>query len=183
MSERPASRPAWWSPQVLVAALLLLAAIQFALRAPQGPPPPPSVTLPSEPTEPVAAVEVELAVVEDGGLERVLFREVPLPEADAARYEAIFGGLRAELLEAGWWPEEVPAPRAFLQRIAGRDVVVLDLSVPSGVSVDASTEWRLVQSINATAARHDADVRFLKNGAAAETLFGHVAVTSDLSPD
>ena len=183
MSEDRRPAPAWWSPQVLVAALLLLAGIQFALRGPEGPPPPPSVAFPSEPSDPVAAVEVELAVVEASGLERVVFRDVSLPEEDAARFQAIFAALRTELLAAGLWPANVPAPRAFVQRIDGRDVVVLDVRVPAGVSVDVGTEWRLVRSIQATAERHDADVRFLVNGAAAETLFGHVAVASELTPD
>ena len=183
MSGNRRAAPAWWAPQVLVAALLLLAGIQFALRGPEGPPPPPSVAFPSEPGDPVTAVEVELAVVEESGLERVVFRDVPLPDEDAARYEAIFAALRTELIEAGSWPANVPAPRAFAQRISGRDVVVLDVRVPGDVSVDASVEWRVVRSIQATAERHDADVRILVNGAAADTLFGHVAVASELTPD
>lgn len=183
MSDRSRELPAWWSPQVLVAALLLLAAIQFALRAPEGPPPPPTVNFAAEPAAPGDAVEVELALIEENGLERVVFREVSLPGEDAARWTAIFGALRAELREAGLWPADVAAPRAFAQRVAGRDVVVLDVDVPAGVAVDVGTEWRLVRSIQATAARHDADVRILVNGAAAETLFGHVAVANELTPD
>lgn len=183
MSHGSGRTPPWVAPQVLVGALLVVAAGAFALRGPTGPPPPGTVTIAPRPSEPAPRAEVELAIVEPSGLERTTFVSTNVPADDAGRYEAIFAALREELARVGVWPEEVPAPSVFVQRVAGTEIVVLDLDVPEATSLEAATELRLVRSIDATAARHDAVVRYLVNGSAAPTLLGHVGVPSALQID
>jgi hypothetical protein len=168
---------------VLIAALLFLAAATFAMRGPAGLEPPATVTFAPSSADPAPEAEVELAIVEPNGLERTAFVMTRVPTEDAARYAAVFAALREELVGLGVWPEDVPAPGVFVQRVAGSEVVILDLQVPEGASLAAATELRLVRSIDATAARHDAVVRYLVNGSAAPTLLGHVAVPGALDVD
>ena len=183
MTQTSGRAPAWLAPQVLIAALLVLAALVYALRAPPVPGAPPTVALQPAETEPLPPVEVELVLAEPGELERVMFVPARLPEDAAGRLEAVFAALRMELVDAGVWPEEVPAPTVFLQRVGGDDVAVLDFTVPDGVTRDVEAELRLVRSIEATADRHDATVRYLVNGSATATLLGHVGVPSTLGSD
>lgn len=174
------SGPWWLAPQVLVAGLVAIAALVFALGGPERPAPPPSVSV--EPSTPARAPlrEVELVTIDADGLERTIFVEIAVPEATAERFAAIFGALRDVLAEADAWPESVPAPRAFVPRLAGRDTVVLDVAVPPGVAIDVASEARAVASLEATADRHGVALRFLVDGQPARTLFGHVAVPSAL---
>lgn len=173
--------PVWFSPQVIVAALLFLAALTFAVQSPVRPGAPPTVELDLDRTDTTVAEEIELAVVEPGGLERVVFVEVAVPSDEGGRYEAIFAALREQLIAAEVWPKVVPEPRIFVQQLGGRTVLVVDFDVPPGVATDVASELRVVDSIAATASRHGADVRYLVNGRSAETLLGHVAVPSGLA--
>lgn len=175
--------PIWLAPQVLVAALLFVAALVFALRTPGELGRPPTVSFDPSPRAAGAPTEVEIAVLEASGLERTAFAEVAVSEEASERFAAIFGVLREALVEAGVWPEAVAAPRIFVQRVSGRDVIVMDLTVPAGTAVDVEAELRIVGSIDATASRHDAEVRYLVNGRPTDTLWGHVAVPSVLARD
>ena len=183
MTQAAGRAPAWLAPQVLIALLLLLAALVYALRAPSAPAPPPTVALQPADVEPLPLVEVDLVLAEPGELERVVFVPARLPEDPAGRLEAIFAALRTELVDARVWPEEVPAPTVFLQRIDGSDIAVLDFMVPDGATRDVEAELRLVRSVEATADRHGAEVRYLVNGGGRATLLGHVGVPSSLGAD
>lgn len=181
MTDSTSRTPVWLGPQVIVAALLFLAALVFALGGSGEPGPPPTVDLELRGGAATETAEVELAVLDPSGLERVLFVDASLPTDELGRYTAIFGALREALVDTGVWPEQVPAPRVFVQRVAGRTILVLDLEVRPGIPVDVESELRLAGSIAATASRHEADVRYLVNGSSSETLLGHVAVPSALT--
>lgn len=183
MTETEPRLPAWLAPQVIVAVLLFIAALVFAFRGPDAAGRPPTVTFDPIPQTSGTPTEVEIAVLEATGLERIAFVEVVASNEPSERFVAIFGALREALVEAGVWPAAVGEPRIFVQRVAGRDVIVMDLDVPPEIAVDVEAELRIVGSIDATASRHDAVVRYLVNGQPTETLLGHVAVPSVLTRD
>lgn len=168
------------TPQALVGALLLLAALA-QLRPPQWRPGP----LPSIVTEPAVAdlsgQEVRLVLHDEAGLERSQRLTLPLPPGASGRLAAVLAALRAELVLAGVWPEDLPVPRTFVETFERRQVAVIDVLVPTPVGVSVAQELAILRSIVATAeANGAAVVRFLRDGTPAGTLLGHVAVPAAL---
>ena len=112
---------------------------------------------------------------------RVADRGRRADRADLAR--ALCAGLveRRSLLAEGVWPEALPAPRAFMETIERRSVAVVDLRPPPDLGVSVAQERAIQRAIQGTAELAGAQaVVFLRHGAPAETLLGHVAVPSAL---
>src|SRR5690606_13485659 len=87
--------------------------------------------------------------------------------------------LREALLAEGVWPEALPAPRAFMETIERRSVAVVDLRPPPDLGVSVAQERAIQRAIQGTAELAGAQaVVFLRHGAPAEALLGHVAVPS-----
>ena len=171
-------------PHVLLALLLLIASAVFAVRGGR---------LRAQQPEPVETgvaslaagvpTEVRLLLVDEDGLQRPRFETVRLPPDDTGRVTAIVAALRSVLIAADVWPDGLPAPSVFAQRIDGKAVAVIDLRPSPGVAVSVGQELQLLRSIQGTVLGNGVDeVRFLRDGQPATTLLGHVAVRSALCP-
>lgn len=169
-------------PHVLLALLLLMASAMFAVRG-GG-----LRTAQPEPVETGAAslgtgvqAEVRLLLVDADGLQRPRFETVRLPQDDTGRVTSIVAALRGVLISTDVWPDGLPAPTVFAQRIDGKTVAVLDLRPSPGVAVSVGQELQLLRSIEGTVLGNGVDeVRFLRDGQPTTTLLGHVAVRSAL---
>lgn len=172
---------AWWArPQVLVAALLLAGAVGFYLLArPPTVPRPAAVEAPDDAPEPVATREVTLYRVTDGLVTPIL-REVPAPNDPSARLEAVVVALREALVEAGDWPEALPAPSVYAVRVDRVDAAVLDLP-RRDVLLDVATQRTILDSIGRTLAEQGIDrLAFLRDGTAVDAWLGSVLSGSSL---
>jgi len=172
---------AWWArPQVLVAALLLVgAAAFFLLSRPPTVPPPAAVEAPDDAREQVATREVTLYRVADGLVTPIL-REVPAPNDPSARLEAVVAALRGALVEAGDWPEALPAPSVYAVRMDRADAAVLDLP-HRDVLLDVAAQRTILASIRRTLAEQGVDrLAFLRDGAAVDAWLGSVLSGSSL---
>lgn len=193
LARPPVWRPPFWrpplwrrllraaaTPQALVGALLLLAAVA-QLRPPSWRPSPPP-TFGGEPAKPdLSEQAVRLVLHDEAGLERNQRVDLALPRGASQRLAAVLGALRAELVRAGVWPEELPPPRVFVETLERRQVAVVDMLVPAPAPVSVAQELAILRSLVATAeANGAAAVRFLRDGRPAATLLGHVAVPTGL---
>jgi len=169
------------TPQVLVAALLLVAAIGLVgprQRRSSTPPPDIDVTRAQEQLTPQ---DVRLVLVDATGLERTSTVRLPLPPGASQRMAAVMAVLRDSLLQLGVWPAELPAPRVFVETFDRRKVAVIDMRVEAPVGVSVAQELAILRSLTASAeANGVAAVRFLRNGLPTTTLLEHVAVPSSL---
>ncbi len=169
------------TPQVLVAGLAFVGAlVVFLSTRPPTVPPPPSVDIASD-DDTLVAADVRLVLVDATGLEWQRAERVQSPPGASARLAAVMAALRQALVTEGVWPEDLPAPRAFLESIERRTVAVLDLRPPPGLGVSVAQERAIYRAIVGTAELAGADeVVFLRDGEPAATLLGHVAVPSAL---
>jgi hypothetical protein len=174
-------RGAWWArPQVLAAALALGAAVAFSLVArPPAVPHPAPVEAQGDAGEPVATRELTLYRVTDGLVTPIL-REVPAPADPSARLEAVVVALREVLIEAGDWPEALPAPAVYAVRVDRADAAVLDLP-SSDVLLDVAAQRTILDSIRRTLAEQGVErLAFLREGAAVDAWLGSVLSGSSL---
>ncbi len=169
------------TPQVLVAALLLVAALALYLGVEVlRPGEPPSVELITA-EESLSEVDVRLVLVDLDGLEWQRSERIAAPESAPRRLEAVLATLRAALLEEGVWPEGLPTPNVFLETFDRQTVAIIDLRPQDDVAASVVQELALLRALTRTAEANGADsVRFLRNGRPASTLLGHVAVPSNL---
>lgn len=169
------------TPQVLVALLLLVASVALFVGVRSSPPPaPPTVELDNAEDSLVAA-DVRLIMVDATGLEWQRSERVQSRPGATARLTAVMAALRDALVAEGVWPEELPAPRVFFETIERRSVAVVDMLPPDDVAVSVAVETALFRAISGTAEVNGAEaVVFLRHGAPATTLLGHVAVPSAL---
>ena len=169
------------TPQVLVAALLLLAATAlFFGGSSRPPPPPPTVELTSE-DDALVTADVRLLMVDATGLEWQKSERVQSRPGASARMTAVIAALRESLVGEGVWPEALPAPIVFLETIERRSVAVIDMRPPDDIAVSVATESAIARAIRGTAEINGAEeVVFLRDGAPASTLLGHVAVPNSL---
>ena len=153
---------------------------EAVLTSPPQVPPPPTVEL-AHPAERLWASDVRLVLVDATGLEWQRSERVQSPPGASARLTAVMAALREALLAEGVWPEALPAPRAFMETIERRSVAVVDLRPPPDLGVSVAQERAIQRAIQGTAELAGAQaVVFLRHGAPAETLLGHVAVPSAL---
>lgn len=169
------------TPQVLVAALLLVAAVALLLSVKVlRPGEPPTVDLVTA-EDTLSEVDVRLVMVDLDGLEWQRSERIAAPASVPRRLEAVLAALRAALLEEGVWPEALPTPTAFLETFDREDVAIVDLRPHEDLAVSVPQELALLRAITGTVEANGADsVRFLRNGRPASTLLGHVAVPSTL---
>ncbi|MDT3682084.1 MAG: hypothetical protein ROY82_06355 [Truepera sp.] len=186
-NEKP--EPAPWTrllraaatPQVLVAALLLIAATGLVgPRQRRSSTPPPNIDV-TRAQEQLTPQEVRLVLVDAAGLERTSNVRLQLPAGASQRLAAVMAALRDSLVQLGVWPAELPAPRVFVETFDRRKVAVVDMEVVTPIGVSVAQELAILRSLTATAeANGVAAVRFLRNGLPASTLLEHVAVPSSL---
>lgn len=169
------------TPQVLVAALLLVAALTLLESVDVvEPSPPPTVELVSA-EEALTEVDVRLVLVDLEGLEWQRSERVAAPDSVPGRLEAVLSALRTALLDEGVWPQGLPAPTVFLETFDRASVAVIDLRPGEDVAVSVGQELALLRAMTGTAEANGADsTRFLKHGRPTDTLLGHVAVPSSL---
>jgi hypothetical protein len=169
------------TPHVLTALLAFGAAVVlfFSTRPPTIPPPPTVEIAGGD--EGFVETDVRLLLVDVTGLEWQKAERVRSRPGESALLTAVLGALRTALVEEGVWPEELPAPRAFLETIERRRVAVVDVSPPAGLGVSVAQERAIHRALVGTAELAGAaDVVFLRDGEPADTLLGHVAVPSAL---
>lgn len=169
------------TPQVLAAALALVAGLALFLSSGQ------QEALPSQPIElaspedRLVAADVRLVLVDASGLEWQRSERVRSAAGASARLTAVMAALRSALVAEGVWPEDLPAPRAFLETIERREVAVVDLRPPPGLGVSVAQELAIYRAVTGTAELAGAEaVVFLRDGEPASTLLGHVAAPSSL---
>lgn len=169
------------TPQVIVAALLLVAAVALLLGVDVlEPREPPTVDLVTT-EETLTAVDVRLVLVDLAGLEWQRSARISAPESVPGRLEAVLGALRESLMEEGVWPAGLAAPTVFLETFDRASVAIIDLHPGDDVAVSVVQEMALLRALTGTAQANGADeVRFLRDGRATATLLGHVAVPSSL---
>lgn len=169
------------TPHVMVAFLLLLAAtaLYFGVR-PAPLPEPPTVELASEDDSLVQA-DVRLVMVDATGLEWQKSEHVSSGPGASQRLTAVMAALRESLVTEGVWPEELPAPEVFFETIERRSVAVINVRPPDDIAVSVAIESAIARALQGTAEVNGADdVVFLRDGAPAATLLGHVAVPNSL---
>ncbi|HET9025987.1 MAG TPA: hypothetical protein VFN07_00465 [Trueperaceae bacterium] len=168
------------TPQVLVACLLLVAALS-QLRSPAWrPEQEPSIAI-DRANPPLPEQEVRLVIVDESGLERSRTVRVAVPEGASQRLSVVLGALRAELVQVGVWPSDLPAPRVFVDTLERQRVAVIDMLVPQPVGVSVGQELAMLRSLTATAEANGAErVRYLRDGQPTTTLLDHVAVPASL---
>ncbi|HZJ10930.1 MAG TPA: hypothetical protein VFD39_14625, partial [Trueperaceae bacterium] len=97
------------TPQVIVAALLLVAALALLSSVDVvEPSDPPTVELVTA-EETLSEVDVRLVLVDLEGLEWQRSESIAAPESVPGRLEAVLAALRLTLLEEGVWPEGLAA--------------------------------------------------------------------------
>lgn len=168
-------------PQVVVAALLVVAAFGLLLR-PSGPgrSRPPQVDLDGTAGAAVVENEVRLLLIDRDGLELPRFVRLRYPDRAEARLEAVVTALRAELVAAGVWPADAAVPTLYHGVLGVRSFVVLDFGAGfDGLSV--AQERQLIGSLGATLAVEGIDeVRYLREGRPRPAPFGHLALPTGL---
>lgn len=169
------------TPQVLVAALLLMGALGLVFSVERvDAPPPPTVDL-SQVEPATVGFEARLVLVDDAQLEWQRVVRIESPDSPPQRLGAVLAELRQALLAESLWPAALPAPLVYLETIDRAVYAVLDIRTPESVSVSVARERALLRAITATVqANGVSEVRFLRDGRPAETLLGHVAVRSAL---
>ncbi len=184
---------AFATPQFLSALLVLVATILFLVYGPRGVRPERQIIDLGAATNEAVQRQVRLVMFDLSGIERSENVSLTLLPGAGAQLTGVLAALREALIGSGVWPEQLLAPRVFLETIERRTVAVIDLLVPepvpendSGnapavVAVSVAQEQALLRSLTATAlANGAAEVRFLRNGRPQETLLEHVAVPSSL---
>lgn len=169
------------SPQVLVSALLLLAAVGLALSVRVvAVPDPPVIDLGLADAD-VVAFDARLVLVDDAQLEWQRVVRLEAPDSAPQRLTAVLDALRQALTAEGLWPPALAVPAVFVETIDRAVYAVLDVRPPPDLGVTVARERALLRAITATAMANGIDeVRFLRDGRPAETLLGHVAVPSAL---
>lgn len=169
------------TPQVLVAALLLIAALGLAFSVDRVEVPPPPIVDLSQVEPDSVGFEARLVLVDDAQLEWQRVVSIESPTSPPARLAAVLVELRQALIAENLWPAALPAPLVYLETIDRAVYAVLDIRAPEGVSVSVARERALLRAITATVqANGVAEVRFLRDGRPTDTLLGHVAVRSAL---
>ncbi len=172
---------AFATPQFLSALLVLVATLLFLTYGPRGVRPERQNIDLGAPNNEASQRQVRLVLFDLSGNERSESVSLPLPPGAGAQLSGVLVALREALIGSGVWPEELAAPRVFVETIERRTVAVIDLMVPEPVPVSVAQEQALLTSLTATAlANGVADVRFLRNGRPQDTLLEHVAVPSSL---
>lgn len=172
---------AWWArPQVLAATIVLLGSAWFAWWArPSEPPPPPDLDSGGATITPTTSREVTLYRVVDG-VANPIPRAVPAAQDDSARIQAVVDALRDVLVEAGDWPDALPAPSLYALRIERDDAVVLDLPRHDAL-VDVAAERTILASIERTLAEQGIDrIAYLVDGRARAAWLGNLDTASTL---
>lgn len=169
------------TPQVLVTALLAIAAIALYASVKVPPPPEPPVVDLTSAADLLSSQDVRLVLVDTDGLEWQRDARIAAPTDAPRRFEAILGALRDALLEEGVWPQGLPTPDVFVEVFDRETVAVVDVAAGGVVAVSVAQERALVRAIDATAAANGIDaVRYLRGGQRTDTFLGHVAVPSAL---
>lgn len=189
--DRSGDRPWWGAPQVLLAVFALVLGGIYALSARPVPSigPAPGPLLGEDGEAALRMVEVRYLVVDQEGLERPGFADVPMTELAAQDptelLNASLAALRADLLSQGAWPVVVPDPKGYVLLLDRRRVAVVDLSSgaapgagPARPLTSVAVELGAVRSLIATAliAVDAAEVRITVDGVQAESLWGNVAL-------
>lgn len=169
------------TPQVLVMLLLLVAATALLVSMRREPlPAPPTVELTSG-EEAMVPADVRLVMVDATGLEWQKSERIQSRPGASARLTAVMAALRESLVAEGVWPESLPAPGVFFETIERRSVAVIDVRPPDDIAVSVAVESAIARALRGTAEVNGADeVVFLRDGAPAQTLLGHVAVANSL---
>ncbi len=190
----PLGRRSWWgAPQVLLTVFALVVAILYAIGGRSLPTAPAPGPLLGEEGAATSLVEIRYVVVDQEGLERPGFADVPMTEIAAQDptevLNAALSALRADLLAQGAWPASVPAPRGYVllldrQRVAVIDVRITEEGRPAGATpsrplTTTAVELGAVRSLVATAqvAVDAAEVRITVDGEPAESLWGSVGLS------
>lgn len=169
------------TPQVLVAALLVVGAAALLLSVPLTRPLPPPVVNLTSADDLLTTQDVRLVLVDTAGLEWQRDASIAAPTDAPRRFEAIVGALRDALLAEGVWPAGLPTPRVYVETFDREVVAVVDVVAGGVIEVSVAQEQALVRAIDATAAANGIDsVRYLRGGQRTETFLGHVAVPSAL---
>lgn len=160
-----ANRSVWFkallTPQSLIALVICLATIQYALpiskdimrQAPK-------IELETSSGQAVSSREIELAVFDDKQLERPLFKTVSVAEDDAAIIRIIVESLQDEM---SIWPASLTLDTVFL--LGEAQTAVLDFSFERGSSQPSlNDEWRLLRSLSSSLKRNGyANLKILIN--------------------
>lgn len=173
------ARIRWRSPQVLLPALALLAASAYLLRS--GPPelPPPPELRAAVDEEVVELLEVVVYRVDDQ-LARPIVREIAGADDPGLRMQRIVDEVRTVMVEAGVWPQELPAPRAFMLEVEREMVVVLDMP-EHDARLDVALERGIVDSLERTLLEQGVErIAYLRGGRAVEAWLGGLSVPSSL---
>lgn len=168
-------------PQVVAAALLLLAAAIFAA-LPRGPerPEPPIVDLDALAAPPIVSAEFRLVLIDRDGLEWPRFVQARFPDSDLGRLDAVLAALRTELVPEGAWPRTGDVPTVFVGEVGVRRFAVLDFG-PGFDGLEVATERQLLSSLVATLRVEGIDtVRLLREGVSLPAPFGHLTVAGPL---
>lgn len=169
------------TPQVLVAALLVVAGAALLLSVPQARPGPPPVVDLTSADDLLTAQDVRLVLVDTAGLEWQRDASIAAPTDAPRRFEAILGALRDALVAEGVWPTGLPTPGVYVETFDREVVAVVDVAAGGVIEVSVAQEQALVRAIDATAAANGIDsVKYLRGGRHTETFLGHVAVPSAL---
>jgi hypothetical protein len=169
------------SPQVLVAALLLIGAGALLLSVPRSRPTPPPVVNLTSADDLLTDQDVRLVLVDTAGLEWQRDATIAAPTDAPRRFEAILAALREALLAESVWPAGLPTPGVYVETFDRAVVAVVDVAAGGVIEVSVAQEQALVRAIDATAAANGIDsVRYLRGGQHTETFLGHVAVPSTL---
>lgn len=176
----PGARVRWRSPQVLLPLLALLASSAYLVRS--GPPivpPPPDLTATAGTDDASELVEVVVYHVDDE-LARPVVREIAEAEDAGLRMQRVVNEVRAVMMDAGAWPEALPAPRVFRLEIERESVVVLNLPA-HGARLDVGTARGIVASLERTLFEQGVDrIAYLREGRAVDAWLGGLTVPASL---
>ena len=173
-------RVRWRSPQVLLPALALLASSAYLLRSgPPEVPPPPDLRAAAGGEERVELREVVVYRVDDQ-LARPVVRQIAGARDPGLRMQRIVDEVRTVMVEAGAWPPELPAPRAFMLDVERETVVVLDMP-EHDARLDVALERGIVASLERTLLEQGVErIAYLRGGRAVEAWLGSLTVPSSL---
>ena len=177
----PAGAAAWWArPQVLIAALAVLAAGSFALRA--GPPeveqPPDLASEPAD-TRPTQLREAVAYLVSDG-VARPVVREVAESTDPSASLQPVVDALMQILIEEGAWPAGVAPPSVFVLEVERELAAVLDLR-GGRPSLTVSDERTVLDSLERTLLEEGIErVAYLREGQPVEAWLGNLTTNATL---
>lgn len=174
------ARVRWRSPQVLLPALALLASSAYLLRSgPPAVPPPPDLRAAAGGEEVVELREVVVYRVDDQ-LARPVVREIADAQDPGLRTQRIVDEVRTVMVEAGAWPPELPAPRAFRLEVQREPVVVLDMP-EHDARLDVALERGIVASLERTLLEEGVErIAYLRGGRAVDAWLGGLTVPSSL---